>query len=227
MIVVVHASGERTTMETFMTESQASCPSSEFPFVSITGVAKSNLPVPLASKAVRVPAYTVGARLLHWITAVLILLMIPLGFVIANGWGGPLQDRLYDLHRSIGAMLIPIVLLRLLVRWARPPAELPNDIPPLQRLAARLTHFCLYVLLLVQPLVGWMATSAFRAPISVFGLFELPPICPENRPVSEHLFLAHAGLAAALCVLVGVHIAAALYHHFVRKDRILMRMIEG
>jgi cytochrome b561 len=70
-----------------------------------------------------------------------------------------------------------------------------------------------------------MATSAYRAPISVFGLFELPPICAENRAVSEQLFFVHAVLGATSCVLVGAHIAAALYHHFVRRDRVLMRMI--
>jgi cytochrome b561 len=225
MIVVARTSGE--TMEKFMTESQFVGSASEFAFAPIAAAAKSQLPVVLHSGAMTRPAYSVGARLLHWITAVLILLMIPLGFVIANDWGGPLQDWLYDLHRSIGAVLIPIVLLRLLAWWARPPAELPHDIPPLQRHAARVTHVCLYVLLLVQPLVGWMATSAFRAPISVFGLFELPPICAENRAVSEQLFFAHAVLGATLCALVAAHIAAALYHHFVRRDRVLMRMIAG
>jgi len=217
-------------MEKFITESQSARRTAEFPFVPVAGAVESELPVPLPvplRSGVTAPAYTIGARLLHWTTAVLILFMIPLGLVITNDWGGPLQDWLYDLHRSIGAALIPIVLLRLLARWARPPADLPRDIPSLQRLAARVTHVGLYVLLLLQPLVGWMATSAFRAPIPVFGWFELPPICPENRAVSEQLFLAHAGLGAALCALVGAHIAAALYHHFVRRDRVLMRMIAG
>jgi cytochrome b561 len=178
MIVVAHTSGK--TMKTFMTESQSLGSASEFAFVPIAAAAESRLPPVALRSGMTRPAYTVGARLLHWITAVLILLMIPLSFVIANDWGGTLQGWLYDLHRSIGALLIPIELLRLLVWWARPPAELPHNIPLLQRHAARVTHLGLYVLLLLQPLVGWMATSAFRAPISVFGLFEMPPICAEN-----------------------------------------------
>jgi cytochrome b561 len=208
MIVVAHTSGE--TMEIFMTESQSLGSASEFALVPIAAAAESRLPVALRSGMTR-PAYSMGARLLHWITAVLILLMVPLGLVISNDWGGALQGWLYDLHRSIGAVLIPIVLLRLLVWWARPPAELPRDIPPLQRHAARVTYVSLYVLMLVQPLVGWMATSAYRAPISVFGLFELPSICAENRAVSEQFFFAHAVLGATLCALVAAHIAAALY----------------
>src|SRR5215468_2546565 len=125
-------------------------------------------------------AYSATARALHWIAAALVLFMLPLGVVITNEWGGPLQDPLYDLHRSIGTVIIPLVILRLGYRLMHPPLPLPEDIPPLQQLAARATHWGLYALLMVQPFVGWVATSAYRAPIMVFGLFELPPICPQD-----------------------------------------------
>jgi len=210
-----------------MTEPQAAGRASEFAMARVAERMEFELPASALSAAAQAPAYTMGARLLHWVTAALILVMIPLGVVIANDWGGALQDQLYDLHRSIGAVLIPIVLLRLFVRWARPPAELPDDVPALQRRVARAMHACLYVLLVTQPLVGWMATSAYGAPISVFGWFDLPPICAENKAVSELLFLGHAGLGLTLGALATVHIAAALYHHFMRRDRVLMRMIVG
>jgi cytochrome b561 len=173
------------------------------------------------------PAYTKTARVLHWITAGLILTMIPLGFVIANELGGNLQDPLYDLHRSIGMTLIPIVMLRLILRWIRPPLPLPADVPALQRRAADVTHAALYMLLLIQPLTGWVATSAYRAPLVVFGWFELPPIWPENRMFSEWLFSLHGLIGIAIAGLVIAHIGAALYHHFIRNDRVLMRMIAG
>jgi cytochrome b561 len=172
-------------------------------------------------------AYSATARALHWITAALVLFMLPLGVVITNEWGGPLQDPLYDLHRSIGTVIIPLVILRLGYRLMRPPLPLPEDIPPLQQSAARVTHWGLYALLIVQPFVGWVATSAYRAPIMVFGLFELPPIWPPDRPLSERLFVVHALIGAAIACLAALHIGAALYHHFVRKDGVLMRMITG
>jgi cytochrome b561 len=177
--------------------------------------------------AVAGPAYTRTARILHWIMAVLISSMIPLGLVIANDWGGPLQESLYDLHRSVGALLIPLILVRVVYHLANPPLPLPDDIPTMQRFAARATHWGLYALLLVQPMVGWMATSAYRAPIMVFGWFELPPICPENRLVFEQLSAIHGLIGMAIAGLMAAHISAALYHHFVRKDRVLMRMITG
>jgi cytochrome b561 len=171
--------------------------------------------------------YSATARALHWITAALVLFMLPLGVAIANEWGGPLKDPLYDLHRSIGAVIIPLIILRLGYRLMHPPPPLPEEIPPLQQFAAHATHWGLYALLVIQPFVGWIATSAYRAPIMIFGLFELPPIWPQDRALSERLFVVHELIAVAIACLAAAHIAAALYHHFVRKDRVLMRMITG
>jgi cytochrome b561 len=174
-----------------------------------------------------VPAYTMTARVLHWITAAAILLMLPLGWASANEWGGSWQDWLYNLHRSIGAALIPIVLVRVIYRITHPPLPLPEAIPPLQRHAAAGTHGALYALLLAQPVIGWIATSAYPAPIPVFGLFELPPLWGANRPLSDRLFSLHAAFGIAIAVVVALHVAAACHHHFVRKDRVLLRMIKG
>jgi cytochrome b561 len=177
--------------------------------------------------AAAVPAYTIMARILHWVTASLVLVTIPLGLVIGNDWGGPLQDQLYDLHRSIGALIIPIILVRLVYRLAHPPAPLPDDIPAIQQLAANATHWALYALLIVQPFVGWIGTSAYRAPIVVFGLFQLPPIWPEDRAFSEQVLFVHGLIGLTIAGLLAAHIGAALQHHFVRRDRILWRMITG
>jgi cytochrome b561 len=187
---------------------------------------ESLVPAPVFS-ASAAPAYTMTARVLHWITAFLILLLIPLGIVIANEWGGSLQNPLYDVHRSIGVLVIPIIALRLVIRLMHPPKPLPDDIPGIQRQAAGATHAALYALLIVQPLIGWMATSAYPASISVFGLFALPPIWFGNRAFSERLFSIHEWIGIAIACLVLAHVGAALFHHFVRKDRVLMRMITG
>ena len=173
------------------------------------------------------PAYTTTARLLHWLTAALVLALIPVGIVMANMGSGPLQDRLYNLHRSTGALLLLIAIIRLLYRLTHPPAPLPREIPAAQRFAAESVHWSLYVLLIIQPLLGWAATSAYRAPIIVYGLFELPPILPQNKPLSEQIFVVHRALGFVMAVLVCMHVGAALYHHFIQRDRVLMRMVSG
>jgi cytochrome b561 len=174
-----------------------------------------------------VPGYTPVARLLHWTVAVLVLLMLPLGIVIANEWGGPAQTFLYNLHKSIGATLIPLVIIRLLYRITHPAPPLPDDLHPFQAFAAHATHWALYVLILIQPLVGYIMTSAYPAPVPFFGLFNLPAIWPENRALSTQLSAIHLYIGIAIVVVAAMHIGAALHHHFVRKDRILIRMISG
>jgi cytochrome b561 len=188
-----------------------------------------NLVHALARPAADTPAvaYTMTARTLHWITAVLILFMIPSGFMAANEWGGSWQDSLYDMHKSIGALIIPLIMLRLIYRWVRPPSRLPADIQRMQRLVAATTHWALYALLVLQPLAGWIATSAYPAPVPLFGWITLPPLWFEDRALSDLLFLAHRFVGIVILSLVAMHVAGALYHHFVRKDRVLMRMITG
>jgi cytochrome b561 len=181
----------------------------------------------MTDKTIPGAGYTATARVLHWITAVLVLGMIVVGFIIANEWGGPLQEWLYNLHKSTGIVVLPIVLVRLVYRWMQPPPPLPDDIPAIQQLAAHGTHYALYVLLIVQPLLGWIATSAYPAPVPIYGLFNMPLIWPANRALSEQLFVVHRYLGVAIAVVAATHIGAALFHHFVRRDRILLRMLTG
>lgn len=173
------------------------------------------------------PGYSMIARILHWTTAVLVLAAIPLGILMNAVSEGPLQDFLFNLHRSIGAVLLPLVAARLIYRLNHPPPALPADLPAIQRFAALFTHAALYILLIVQPLIGWVATSAYPAPMTVFWLIPLPPIWREDRAFSDQLFQVHTIVGIVIAILALAHIAAALFHHFVRKDDILVRMVTG
>lgn len=170
-------------------------------------------------------SYSCIAIALHWTTAVLVLFMIAAGIAMLRIPEGDTQNLLFNLHRSVGVLLFPLVLVRLIYRWNNPPPPLPDDLAPLQKLAAHLTHYALYGLLLLNPLLGWWATSAYGAAVNVFWLFELPPIVAQNKPLSETLLAVHATVGFLITLLVGMHIGAALFHHFVRRDRILLRML--
>jgi cytochrome b561 len=174
-----------------------------------------------------VQGYSPVARTFHWLTAALVLTMLPIGIAMANADFGDAQDTLYHIHRSIGVLLLPIAAVRLIYRWRNPAPPLPADVPAVQRIAAHTVQWTLYAILIVQPTIGWIATSAYRAPILFFWMFEVPPIWPVDQPFSEAVFKVHRALGILMAALICLHIAGALYHHFIRKDRVLMRMVSG
>lgn len=171
--------------------------------------------------------YDATARALHWVTAAIVLAMLAAGFYMVNGPEGPLADTLYELHRSFGIVLIPIVLARIYWRATHPAPPLPADIPLPQRAVAHLVHAALYGLLVIQPLIGWVGVSSYRAPVKLFWLVPVPPIWPENRAFSEWLFTVHRAIGFVFLVLIAMHVGGALYHHFVRRDTVLSRMTRG
>ncbi|MGE3144663.1 MAG: cytochrome b [Pseudorhodoplanes sp.] len=169
-------------------------------------------------------AYSATARFLHWVIAAIVLGMIPVGLIIGKELGGPLQTMLYNLHRSLGILLIPLVLWRIAYRLTHKPVPLPAELPAIQRFAAETTQFLLYCLLLVQPFVGWIATSAYPAQFWFFGLFPVPLIWPENRDFSNTMFGVHYWIGLSMAALICAHVAGALYHLLIRKDGVFQRM---
>ena len=169
------------------------------------------------------PGYTPTARVLHWLTAALVLFQIPAGLLIVSFDLG----FIYNLHKSVGVVILAVIVVRLPWRLTHPAPPLPADIPQPQRLAALTMHWALYVLLVVQPILGWIATSAYPAPVPFFGLFEMPHIWWEDRALSDRLFAIHRWLGIAMGGLLVGHIGAALYHHFIRRDAVLLRMVRG
>ncbi len=171
------------------------------------------------------PRYRLPAQILHWVSALAIICGVSLGVAMVNVAQGPLQNQLFDLHRSFGALILALTGVRLLWRLYSPPQPMVVDMPAWQERAARVTHVALYMLLFAVPLVGWAGTSAFGAAIRVFGLFTLPMILEENKPLADVLLKLHMALAFTLCALFVMHIGAALHHHFIRKDDTLRRML--
>ncbi len=142
-----------------------------------------------------------------------------------NAPSGPVQNTLFDLHRSFGVVILVLVLVRLPYRLfaGAPPPE--PSLPRWQLGLSHAVHWLLYLFLLAMPIVGWVGTSAYGAPITVFWLFELPPIVAKNEALATSLLGWHATAGLIMGALVLVHIAAALYHRFVRHDGVLARML--
>lgn len=173
--------------------------------------------------------YSTGARHFHWWTVALIAIQLPLGIFMVD-YGArtnfaPPTGQMYDAHKLIGMLILLFVLARLAYRFLH---GAPGDEPtlePWQRIVSHITHWTIYALLLVVPITGWLATSAY-GPFQPFGI-PLPRLLSENQVLAERIYGAHKAAAIMLALLVAMHVGAALFHYLIRKDGVLNRMWPG
>ncbi|HXJ54656.1 MAG TPA: cytochrome b [Burkholderiales bacterium] len=165
------------------------------------------------------------AKFFHWTVAVLILVQIALGFTAAAWRLSPMKLELFVWHKSTGVLILVLMLARLAWRLGNPSPALPANTPPWERTAAHASHALLYGLALALPLSGWVINSAAGVPFSVFWLVPLPSIVAPDERLEELAKLAHLSLLIALCLVLAVHIGAALRHHFIKRDSVLLRML--
>ncbi|WPN65470.1 cytochrome b [Pseudomonas sp. P9_35] len=166
------------------------------------------------------------ARLLHWLMAVMIIAMLFIG----AGMVASVSERhewLLQLHKPLGIAILLLVIVRLAVRFTTRQPPLPADLPAWQVLAANASHVLLYALMLVLPLLGWGMISAAGDPVMLGDSLQLPSILPADAQTFALLRKAHGYLAYLLFVTVLVHLAAALFHAWVRRDEVLDSMLRG
>lgn len=171
------------------------------------------------------PRYGAVAQTLHWLVAALVLTMFGLGWYMSDLPLGQLKFDLYQLHKSLGLTIFALVILRLAWRLSHTPPPLPARLPAWERTAARAAHALFYVLLLVQPLIGFLQSNAANFPVVVWGTLPLPALIGSDEGLGETLIEVHEVVARVLLVLILLHVAAALRHHFVLKDDVLRRML--
>jgi cytochrome b561 len=170
--------------------------------------------------------YSNGAITLHWLTAVLIVTNLLLGLSMVPLPISPQKLYWYQYHKWIGITVFLLTCARLGWRWARPTPP-PVPMPQWQRRVAAVTHVLLYVLLLAIPLSGWVYSSSTGIQVVYLGLVPLPDLVPNDKVLAHVLKTVHVSLNFLLFVLVCVHAAAALKHHFVDRDPALTRMLPG
>lgn len=177
----------------------------------------------------QIQKYPAGWRVLHWLMALMILTLIPIGLWMAsraqaNIWG-ELTDTLYAWHKAIGFTVLMLMIVRIAVKIKVKTPPYPAELPRKLQIAAKSLHHLMYVLLVLTPLFGWAGVTAFPALITLGG-YDLPamPRIPEDSDLAAQLFQIHGALAITLSVLVLGHIAAAI-RHMLRKDGIFRRMV--
>lgn len=168
------------------------------------------------------------AIVLHWAIAVLIVGQWTLGRVMKNLADQRLSFDLIQWHKSFGLLILALAVLRLLWRLANPRPALPADMAAVERQAAAWTHRALYALMVVLPLTGWAiaSTTVLEIPTFAFYLFVVPDLPLARSDAAEASWtLVHDILGWVLLALVLLHVAAALRHHFLLHDGILVRML--
>lgn len=168
--------------------------------------------------------YTSPAKVLHWITATLVLGMLGGGLWMTDLPLGLLKLQVYGWHKWIGLTVLALTVLRLLWRSYAAPPPLPDTLPGWEQKAALLGHAALLILLLAMPVSGWLMSSAAGVPVVWFGVVPLPDLVAHDAELFNLLRATHYVLSRLLIVVVALHVAAVIRHDLFRRDGVFRRM---
>lgn len=165
---------------------------------------------------------------LHWLLGLALAGMFAVGIYMVDLPFSPQRLQLFNWHKWAGVLVLTLSFVRLLWRLTHRPPALPAAVeaamPGWQRLAHQGTHLALYVLFFAVPLLGWAYSSAAGFPIVLFGVLPLPDFVPVSESLADALKPLHKFGALAMAALVLLHVAGALKHQFIDRDRLLARM---
>lgn len=180
-----------------------------------------------------VQRYNSVAISLHWLIALFILGLLAMGKYMTHlEVDDPLRYTLTQWHKSFGITVLFLALFRVIWRFTHRPPALPDGTHRFEKLGSRLTHFALYLLMVVIPVSGWVMVSA--SPLNLetllFGVIPWPHISyftslPEREQIAEQSALLHLWLGNITLLLVMLHTVAALFHQWVHKDNLISRMV--
>lgn len=172
-----------------------------------------------------VESYSSGSKWLHWIVAVIVLLMLPFSFFL-DDVPDNYKAFAYMIHKSLGLTVLFLMLFRLfwIVHTGKP--DLPYSVPRWERIFSQVVQYSMYIFLIAMPFAGWITSIAADRVPTYFGLFAVPLYgIPVNKSLSHWMGEAHEFIAYILIVLISLHILGALKHYFIDKDKILRRML--
>ncbi len=164
-------------------------------------------------------------RWIHWATALLFIAAMLIGLYCGLQPAGTSPRReLLEIHKSLGITLFLLALLRVIVRARTMAPPAPATFSAIVRALSQLNHWALYALLLIMPITGYMFSSAGGYSLRYFGTFSWPRLFAGDKAIAHAGEITHDTLAYVVYLVVGLHIAATLWHEFVKKDETLARM---
>lgn len=164
------------------------------------------------------------AILLHWLMAILIIGLVCMGLYMTELPVSKQKLIYYGWHKEFGMLVLMLVGVRLSWRLYNINPTLV-ELPTWERVAARTVHWAFYFFMFLQPITGWLISSAAGLPVSFFGLFVIPSLIPANEEQRMFFTEMHQWLAYALIATFFLHVGAALKHYFINKDNIMQRML--
>ena len=167
------------------------------------------------------------ARAFHWVLGVTIIGMIAYGWWMNHFPARP--DRFFyrSIHADIGYVVLLLTVLRLIWRGVNPTPALPDDTTRWQRIAARVSQGALYAITILVAMLGWAHSGAHTPDYADwFGLFRVPQITSPDKAAARAYEDRHIFFAYVLLALIVIHVAAAVWHQFVKRDRVASRMMD-
>lgn len=158
---------------------------------------------------------------------VLIIVQVSLGWLAVTWRLSPIKLDLFIWHKSTGILILLLAVIRIGWRLANPPPQSPVGLPRWERLAGGAIHAGLYLLIVAIPLTGWIVNSAANIPLNIFWWFPLPDITAPSKPLADLAARVHFALFVTLSIMLCLHIGAALRHHYIRRNNVLVRMMPG
>jgi cytochrome b561 len=168
--------------------------------------------------------YGPAAKVFHWLVAALLLVQYPIGWLMPDIHRGMKPGTAMTFHVSIGLTILVLVVLRFGWRIAHPVAP-ESSLPVWQRLSSEVVHWLLYLLVLATTITGWLFASFRGWSISFFYLAPMPMLASDNEAAGKAIDGLHQAMQWALLVVICIHIATALVHIFIYRDRIMQRML--
>lgn len=169
--------------------------------------------------------YGAVSRALHWLIALLVIIMLSVGFFM-DDFPKAYKPTVYMLHKSTGLLILALMCIRVVWTLTNKIPELPTTIPRWQAVLAKLAHVTLYILLLAMPISGLLMSVASNRLPTFYGLFTVTvPGVPQSKALASFMNSSHEIIAWILLVIVAIHILAVLRHVFIEKDGLLHRML--
>jgi cytochrome b561 len=177
-----------------------------------------------AARAAKVQGYSAPAKWFHWLTALLVLILIPVGIAMTNMSDGAAKNNLYEYHKSFGITVWVIAALRVAYRLAKGAPPPDPSLSGFQRTASNTVHMLLYILVFLMPVLGFAGTSMCCSPVNLFFTWPVPIQLSGSEATVNAIFTLHKLGGILLAILVIGHIGAAFYHALVKGDGVLSRM---